>query len=225
MRILNLSYILDENSPLYGSTPKTVIEQKSVIKDGSGARTYYIHVSNHASTHIDAPAHFIENGKKIGEYSESELVFRNPVIIKCKKEGADLIEENDIGRDIHESCECILFKTGFGTRRGEDEYRTHNPGISPSTIDHIRRNFRKVRCIGIDSISVSSFQQREKGRETHKKAMVNDEDFGEPLLLVEDMNLQNVSQNDKIEQIIIVPWMIGKVDSAPCSVLAFIREG
>ena len=116
----------------------------------------------------------------------------------------------------------MLLRTGFGKFRGEERYRAHNPGIAPETISWIRRDYPNIRCVGIDSISISSYQYREIGREAHKTAFIDDGDLGDPILLVEDLKLDEVS-DIKIRKIVVLPWQIEEMDSAPCSVLAEVN--
>lgn len=57
----------------------------------------------------------------------------------------------------------------------------------------------------------------------HLNAFEENENFGEPLLLIEDMKLGDIKNKSSIETIMIVPWQIKGIDSAPCVVLAKIK--
>jgi len=216
-----LSYTINEHTPLYGDTPKPRIAPHSRISNGDSSNTAIISIHNHTGTHIDAPKHFTDDGRAISDYSVDELTFTNPVIIDCPKDGAVLITPDDFQDVTHllQRSDCLLLHTGFGRFRDEERYRTHNPGIAPETMLWIRREYPNIRCIGIDTISVSSFQYRQKGREAHKAAFTDTNDLGDPLLLVEDMNL-HAALNLKLKKIVISPWQIKNIDSAPCTVLA-----
>ncbi|MBU4534884.1 MAG: cyclase family protein [Euryarchaeota archaeon] len=187
--------------------------------------SYLINVENHSGTHVDAPGHFLDGGKIISDYSPDELVFNNPLILDCPKKPGELIKLGEIfGRDL-EGRDCIIFRTGFGKYRNDDPdtYLTFNPGIASDIIYWLRKNYKNIGCIGIDSVSISSYQKRKDGVKVHLNAFEENENFGEPLLLIEDMKLGDIKNKSSIETIMIVPWQIKGIDSAPCVVLAKIK--
>ncbi|MCK5342124.1 MAG: cyclase family protein [Candidatus Heimdallarchaeota archaeon] len=224
MKYVLLSHGINENTPLYGNTPKPRILPHSRISEGDSSNTAILSIHNHTGTHIDAPKHFVDDGKAISEYTLDELVFKYPVIVDCPKDGASLITPEDLQHTSHmlQKSDCLLLRTGFGQLRDEERYRTHNPGISPETIRWIRRQYPDIRCIGIDTISISSFQHRVVGREAHKEAFLIQKDMGGPLLLIEDMDLDLIS--DAITEMRVLPWQVNGLDSAPCHVIAIIED-
>ena len=224
MKYVLLSHTIDENTPLYGNTPALRILAHSRISNGDSSNTSILSIHNHTGTHIDAPKHFIDDGKAISEYTLDELVFKDPVIVDCPKDDASLITPDNLQHASHmlQNSDCLLLRTGFGQFRSEERYWTHNPGIAPETILWIRREYPNIRCIGIDSISISSFQHRIIGRGAHKAAFAIETDLGEPLFLIEDMDL-DVLPSSELKYIIVFPWQVKNIDSAPCSVLAEIE--
>ena len=68
MRIVDLSMTLSKETPTYPGDPKVEIKPwASIEKDG-----YYMNAlsfGEHSGTHVDAPAHFLENGKTVDELS------------------------------------------------------------------------------------------------------------------------------------------------------------
>ena len=174
---------------------------------------------------MDTPAHFKLNGRPISDYSLEELTFRKPILIDVPKGPGGWVEEENLKKaGWLGASNCLLIRTGFGALRDKDVYRTHNPGVSPEAILWLRQKFRKIRCIGIDSISISGFQDRSRGKKAHLAAFEERKNSGEPLLLVEDMNLAVLKANEKLRKLIIVPWPISNMDSAPCTVLAEVAD-
>jgi len=219
-KYVDLSYSLDTNSPMYGNGKGLELEQLTSLDKGNSSNTFRISIPNHAGTHVDAPAHFIKGGRKISEYSFDELIFRKPIVIDVPKSEGNWIEKVDIEKYAAKlsKADCVLIRTGFSKYRGKEVYWKNNPGISPEAISYIR-NFKKVRCIGIDCISISGFQNRERGREAHKLAFENNNDLGRPLLIIEDIGLESVR---RMKRLVIIPWKIKNLDSAPCSVICEI---
>jgi kynurenine formamidase len=198
------------------------IEPHTRISNGDSSNTSILSIHNHTGTHVDAPKHFIDNGKSISEYTLDELIFTNPVIVDCPKTDGSLVTPDDLLHMSHffEKSDCLLLRTGFGQFRNEERYRTHNPGIAADTIRWIRKEYPNIHLIGIDTISISSFQHRIEGREAHRAAFAEKEDIGIPLLLLEDINLAVISGS--ISYIIVLPWLMKSLDSAPCTVIAHV---
>lgn len=224
MKYTLLSYPINEDTPIHKSLPKPGIIPYSQIPKGDDFNSVIISIHNHTGTHIDAPKHFLDDGKPISEYSLDELVFKNPVVVECLKHDGLLIVPEDLqhASQMLQKSDCLLLHTGFGQYRNEERYLTYNPGIAPETILWIREKYQKVRCIGIDSISISSFQHTSKGIEAHKAAFRVKNGLGKPLLLIEDMNLSTLS-NSTLKSVIVLPWQISGIDGAPCTVLAEIE--
>lgn len=222
MNLLKLSYDLDETAPIHLNLEKPKIEHNSFISK-SGYNSFIIKVENHAGTHVDAPKHFLENGKLILDYSAEELCFKNPLVLDLSKNKDELIELNDIEDLSLDQVDILLFRTGFEIfREDSDKYLAHNPGVSPEAVLWIRKNFPEIRCLGIDTISMSGYQHPRKGKEAHLNAFIESDDLGDPLLLIEDMKLQEI-KNMSLSEVIVVPWQIKGIDSAPCTVLAKIN--
>lgn len=223
MKTILLSYYIDNNSPYYVGTSRPDLKPKNRISAGSDYNTFMITVENHTGTHVDAPNHFVSNGRQISDYSIEELIFK-PLIVECEKGPRELVTVDDISNHNLEGYDCILFKTGFGRFRNSDRnmYLTENPGVSPETVGWLRKRHQNIRCIGIDSISMSRYNDEEIAKKTHVTAFMEDGNFGDPLLFIEDMKIP-VMDDLSIEKIMVVPWQISGIDSAPCTVVGFIQ--
>ena len=218
---LLLSYPINSKTPMYGNSSEkpSLLPIKSISK-GDSSNSYLLKIINHSGTHLDAPAHFMSQGRCVSSYPLSDLTFYQPRVIVIEKEGGQWIDENDIPNNLND-FDSLFIKTNFCYKREKKEYVLNNPGLSPEAIKKIRTN-KNIRLIGIDTISISSLNDREKGRIAHKMAF--DEKLGNPLLIVEDMDLRFVDNKSNIKKILIVPWAIEEVDSAPCSVIAEVVE-
>jgi len=145
--------------------------------------------------------------------------------LNCFKNPGEIIDTKDVSKIELKHYDCIFIRTGFYKYRNSNlkTFLTLNPGISPGAIDYLRKNFHNLSCLGIESVSISRFGYKNEAIETHKTALSEREDYGKPLLLVEDLNFQSLS-NEEITEILVVPWQVGGIDSAPCSVLARIKN-
>lgn len=213
-----LSYPITESMPLYGSTPPPVIKKHSSIKDGDTANTSIITFHSHTGTHLDFPGHFIEGGCSSSDYSFDDFIFDHPLIVDIPRYSGELILKEDIEPFSAElkDADLLLIRTGFNKYRKQEIYRTHNPGIHTSAIGYLRERYKNIRAVGIDSISISSFQHREEGRKAHKEAFRISSSYGTPLLLIEDLQLDGV---DEMKRVIILPINIPDLDGVPCTIL------
>lgn len=221
-KVIYLSYILDENTPSYGNRNKFVIEKKSDIEKGDIANDSNINTTVHIGTHIDMPYHFYEKGQTIEDFGADFWIFNKilfidlqPEQLVIKNELIELLEEiEDIGYEL------LIIKTSICNTRKEESFWSNNYGFHPDIYDYLVEKFPKIRVMGFDSISVSSFQNRTLGREAHKR-------FLNPLksiLLLEDMNLSNISEKTEFEEIIVIPLRISKCDGLPCTVMGWIND-
>lgn len=225
MKTVILSYPIENNSPHYIGTTEPSLEPLTQIKNGDDYNTYEITVGNHSGTHIDAPKHFVDTGRSIIEYSPDDLTFKNPIVLDCPKKPYELIEIRDIQDTDLDNCECLLFKTGFGIYRETDlqKYLTKSPGIAVETVAWIREKHPEIRCLGIDTISMSRYQDAENAKQTHITGFETNPNYGEPLLFIEDMNL-DFDEKLTLNEVMVIPWQIKGVDSAPCTVIGLVNQ-
>ena len=129
-------------------------------------------------------------------------------------------------KDLIEDIDCLFLRTGFGTYHDEnpEKYSTQNPGISPEAVFHLRCQLPNLACLGIDSISMSRYGRMKESIEVHKNAFMKEVNLGKPLVLVEDLDLRVVGEKTELEKVLVVPWQVGNIDSAPCTVLAQITQ-
>lgn len=215
-----LSYILDGQTPTYGNRSRFEHRKKSNISKGDVANDTAISTTVHIGTHIDMPYHFYEDGQTIEDFDASFWVFNKPLIIEIEQDNFIINEKlidklnniEDIGYDI------LIVKTGICNKRKSPEFWQENYGFHGDIYDLLIDKFPTIRIMGFDSISVSSFANRMLGRESHKRFL----NPKKPILLLEDMNLQDADDTIKLKEIIVSPMRIAKCDGLPCTV--FGRE-
>ena len=233
MEYIYLSYALEEDTPVHIGLKKPSTSQNNTIYN-NGYNTYLICAENHSGTHVDAPAHFIEGGKNISEYGPEDLVFNNILILDILADSKKQIALDDLLwaadnrkknlKELMEKTDFLILNTGFHTYRHNniEKYLRENPGIKPDLIKYLRQYYPSIRAIGIDSISISTFDDPKNAILTHQMAFVADDNYGEPLLLVEDMDLNKLSSSKIIKKLMVIPWQVKNVDSAPCTVIAYL---
>ena len=213
-----LSYYISNETPLYGNGKGIHFSPDKEMIKGDSCNTINLAFPNHSGTHIDFPYHFNQEGKTINDYPAEYWQFDHVETIDLSGK----VDDNQIiGTDFFSglgtlTTELLLIKTGYGAYRGTNRYTLTPPGLSANLAPFLRKNFPRLRCVGIDLISVSSYSNREEGRKAHHAFLNPDE--GEPILLIEDMNL---NANILFNKVIVAPLLIDNADGAPCTVLAY----
>ena len=222
-RLVRLSYPLSETSLAHPVLQRLAITPRNRIAKGADYNTSTVSVENHCGTHVDAPAHFIEGAAPIARFGPEDLRFTGVLVLDCPKGEDALVEEADLEPLPAGGFDCLLLRTGFGSRRELDPeaYLIRNPGLSPAASRLLRRRYPELRCVGIDSVSMARYGRPEEAKAVHRIAFADDSGHGRPLLFVEDMDLSPLSGTPAgIEELFVVPWQIEGIDSAPCTVIA-----
>ncbi|MDY9924089.1 cyclase family protein [Methanobacterium sp.] len=231
-KYIRISYNLTEDTPVHPDLAKITITPKNQIKEGDSYNTSVITAENHSGTHVDAPAHFLKNGRSIFTYDPNELTFKKPLIVDCPKKPDELIHEEDLSPTLKHynvdnlDFDCILIRTGFGKYHDTDtlKYLTKNPGISPEAVFYLRSNLPKLACLAIDTVSMSRYGRMEEMIRVHQTAFSANDGLGKPLLFVEDLDIESIPTAGSLEEVMVIPWQVGGIDSAPCTVLVKIKS-
>lgn len=117
---------------------------------------------------------------------------------------------------VGEGFDILLVKTGSCASRMEQSYWARNIGFSPKIAHHLREYFPSIRAMGFDTISLSSFSDRTTGKEAHL-AFLNPVC---PIIIIEDMDLSQVSIHIKINNVMVLPILIEGSEASFCSVIA-----
>ncbi len=112
MRVIDLTHTFVGNMPTYPGDPKASVQQSARIEK-EGYADHWLQTGMHVGTHIDAPAHMIQGGKKIHELPLRVFYGKGRVIDGRRK------KEIDIGiqgyKDIRKG-EIVFFCTGFSKK-------------------------------------------------------------------------------------------------------------
>lgn len=217
-----LSYKLENETPGYGGQVVFEASSDKSIAQGDSCNTSRWELSNHAGTHIDFPRHFSSEGKCLDGYSADFFVFDKVALIDVSpvEPGQILTWEDLKSYPIDRDVELLLIKTGFCELRDQDVYWEANPGFHPELAASLREHFPRLKVLGFDSISVSSFVNRSLGREAHRVFL----DHSQPILLVEDMNLSVLTISTHFERVIVSPVRVVGADASPCTVIAEVIQ-
>lgn len=209
MNIKCLSHALSNDLSCYNNEHNINIEK---YKNNESM----INMPLHSGTHIDFPLHAKLGGKSSSDYKLSDLIFyhsyikeilTNDIYIKC----TDLT-------DIPNNVDFLIFKVLNNPKRNSNDYAYKNKGICIDLVRQLRLGFKNLKAIGINSISINAYQNKEPGRHAHKELL-----GGRPeILIVEDMNLDAVRQGI-LKKVIVSPLLVEKVDGVPVTIFAEVE--
>ena len=206
---------MDAETPLYGGDKGIEVQPLNQISNGDTSNTKLLKLHNHSGTHIDFPNHFIANGKTSSDYDPAFWYFQSPFLYERTATPSEIINlsQEELKR-VPSQTDFLIIKTGFSQYRGQEKYWKFNPGLSPESADILRDQLPRLRVVGMDFISLTSYQNRPLGRIAHRSFLGGDR----PLLLVEDMDLCHLNVQPK--KIICTPLMIENLDGCPVTVIA-----
>ena len=214
MKIIDNTLTISEKISTFPGSPKPhFIEWETISRDGYNLELLFM--SSHTGTHIDAPFHFVKNGKKIHEIPPERLV-NEAILIKIRKKPNEAILKTDIQKfekkfgEI-QVRETVIFWTGWQKNLEKDIYFTNNPGLSISAAKYLVS--KKINLVGIDSPSID-LGKDSKFSVHHILAKNN-------ILIVE--NLANL---DKIKpmkfHLITVPLKLKNATGSPIRAFGFV---
>lgn len=213
MKISNaifLSHQISSRIPVYGAGEPLTFRRVKSISKGDSCNTMFWSFPNHIGTHLDAPSHFIENMKSISELTPQELIFTKVKLITLKNIGPGFMITPGNLKNISD-CDLLLIKTCFEDYRNKAIYRKNSISLSPELAGWLKKQCPSLRAVGINSISISNWSERESGRAAHREFLSKN------ILLIEDMRLNGL--RDKPDLVIVAPMLVEKADGSPCTVL------
>lgn len=209
-KIIFLSHIINEWTPLYGGEKSITVKKVKSIEKGDSCNKTYWSFPAHTGTHIDAPRHFLDKGRTISNLMPRDLFFKKICLIEVKNtKPGDIINEKDLS--YIKDCELLFIKTGFEKHRNKALYWKNSPALDDKLAGWLRKICPSLRALGIDFISISSLKDRKLGRKAHKAFL------GDNILLIEDMKLSSLKGSP--DSVIIAPLILEEADAAPCTVL------
>lgn len=217
---LFLSYIIEEKTPLYGGSSDYKLISPKCMERGDAVNDSRIECTVHLGTHVDMPFHFFRNGQTIADFDASFWCLKNPLLLEVTPLGYVIDKElcDQIEKYSNEAVDLLIVKTGMCHKRKEVKYWKAGYGFAPDVSECIRRYLPNVRIFGFDTISLTSYQDRQLGKEAHR-AFLNPKS---PILLLEDMDLALVDMTTIFKAIQISPLRLAHSDGLPCTVIAEI---
>lgn len=198
---IDISVPLRDSMVHWPSDPPVRIKRVEDIEKGDTANMSVISMGTHSGTHVDAPIHFIKEGKGVDNMPLDTVIGRARVTEIGDPES---IKPEELRRHDIRRGERILFKTRNSSELWQkDEFVEDFVFISDAAADFLVN--RGIRLVGIDYLSVGSFKHG--GSYVHKKLLSGG------IWIIEGLNLSNVTSGKY--DLICLPLRIVGGDGAP----------
>lgn len=153
------------------------------MEGGGPAELSKLVITCHSGTHIDAPSHFIPEGKSIDEYPVEEFILPAQVV---NIEDKEVIRPSELEKIDIRQGDALLFKTDnsrsgrckAGVLCGDYVY------LSPEAADYCIA--KKVRLVGFDYLAPERPGESIEAAPIHRKLL------GNGILILESINLESV---------------------------------
>lgn len=208
-RYVDLSLPIDEHMPR-----ATITTAMTIAENGWNATTLELY--SHCGTHMDAPRHFIEDGRTIDEQPLSICCGLAKVLDLSPIEPRELITIDHIESATEEVVpgDRLLLRTNWYRRFGTPEYRDDLPRISADLARWLVD--RGVALIGVEPPSVADVNNMDEVTEVHRILL------GGGIVIVEGLcHLDQLTT--EVVEFIALPLKIAGGDGCPVRAVAVVE--
>lgn len=209
--------------PRYDDTiPDIVFVPRTRAASGDVNNTTTVELFLHAGSHVDAPFHFDKNGRTIDQIPIENFIYKKALLLNLPKGRGERITRSDLeGRPLLEEADMILFYTGYSQYvNDEASYRDDFPALDESAARYLRRNFKNLKAIGIDTLSIEGTDGGEKGFGVHHELLDEEGREERSLLVYENMDFRPILHCSSYFQAYAFPLRFKGLDASPVSLIA-----
>ena len=203
MTIFDISLTISPDLPTWPGDPGLELKQFESMDKGSHTNCTSISTSVHLGTHVDAPHHFLNDGRTVEQLSLEVLT--GPCYVVQLPDGVEAITSEVLDRtEITSDMKRILFGTRNSHQwvKGGTKFQTDYVAITEDGAEWLVEH--GVQLVGIDYLSVAPYEDSAPTHEILLKAGV---------LVVEGLNLSKVMRG--FYDLYCLPLKIAGSDGAP----------
>lgn len=206
MTLYDISLTISEDFPTWPGDPPIELKMISQIEKGDLANVTHLSAPVHMGTHVDAPDHFLNNGKTVEDIPLDYLVGS---VLVLEVPSSEVITTGDLEAfKIPEETRRILFKTANSAYWKEEGHTFQEDFIALDPDAAARLVEMGVNVVGVDYLSVAPYNEPVP---THKILL----EAG--VLIIEGLDLSRVSAGEY--KLYCLPLKIAGSDGAPARVL------
>jgi len=156
MKIYDISLPISPDLPVWPGDPPVALTRVERIADGAQANVTRLEMGAHTGTHVDAPDHFLDDGRMVDRLDLSVLT--GPCRVLHLPDEVRLITADELAlAGLPEGTERLLLRTRNSHlwRRTEREFQADFTAISADGAEWLVA--RGVRLVGVDYLSVAPY--------------------------------------------------------------------
>ena len=203
MTIYDISLTISPTLPTWPGDPALKLEQIASMDKGANANVTHISAAVHLGTHVDAPHHFLNDGRTVEQLPLSVLT--GPCYVMQLPDGVEAITAEVLERmELTFDFKRILFGTSNSHwwAKGETKFQTDFVAITEDGAEWLVN--RGVQLVGVDYLSVAPYDD---SAPTHTVLL------NAGVVIVEGLNLSQIPRG--FYDLYCLPLKIADSDGAP----------
>jgi arylformamidase len=204
--MIDISLSLQSKMPIWPSDPALRVERFQRIEDGSIANVSQMQCGVHIGTHVDAPFHFVQDGKTVEQLNLGTLI--GPAYVVYLPELDTITATALDGLQLPEDLSRLLLRTRNSEWwvQGENAFREDYVALDSTAAQWLVD--RGIKLIGIDYLSIQRFHD---GPLTHQILLQAE------VVILEGLNLSMVQPG--AYELLCLPLKLVGADGAPARAL------
>ncbi len=205
MTIYDVTMTLEAGMPVWPGDPEVEVKLLSLVAAGDKATVRQLKLTTHTGTHVDAPAHFLADGKTVDQIPLSACLGRATVVNMMDTE---VITANDLENSVTPRAGMrLLLRTKAHNSTGQTPkaYMDFVP-LSLAAANWLVEN--EVSLVGVDGPSVEALTGN---GDVHRRLL------SAGIVIIENLQLEDARPGEF--DLICLPLKIADGDGAPARVL------
>jgi len=201
MQVIDISWPISKATTGYKDRSIVAIDEiKNFNRDG--VRETSLHISSHSGTHVDAPSHFLKEGKTIDEMPLERTI--GDCIVLDMTTCVERITRDCLMAHDNEIIEgsIVLLRTTNSDLAATDKFSPHFVYLEASGALYLKE--KRIKAVGIDYLGIEHSQP---GHPTHENLMHAD------VTIIEGLRLGHVHPGKYF--LVCLPLNVIGVEAAP----------
>ncbi|MBM4055567.1 MAG: cyclase family protein [Planctomycetes bacterium] len=204
MAFYDVTLPISDSMITWPSDPAVSVKKTSMISRGDSCNVSELKIGSHCGTHIDAPYHFLENGRTIDQIILENLI-GDAMIFEFDNQ--EKIDVSDVKRLRLDNVKRVIFKTINSSYWKLSAFKKDFVYITKEAAQYLVD--RGIQLVGVDYLSIEKFNSQKA--ETHGVFLQNN------VVVLEGLDLSLVAAGNY--ELIALPLKIKSGDGSPARVI------
>lgn len=228
-KTIDLSHDLYPGMPVWPTNLPFKCEQILLAARDNYTMTLITQMPAHTGTHLDAPSHFIPDGKPVDGFPLEKFQGSGVVVDLSHKKKGEEITSKDLRRYDSEirKDDVLMLQTGWDKKRGlTKDYLFMWPHLGTEAARYLAS--KRIKAVGIDGLSIAGWAGSVPGQgpiASSSPADVHTILLSKEILILEEVaNLGAVLHGARSARayFVFAPLNIVGAEGAPCRAMAFV---